>query len=259
LNPSLSILQEARRNMSRPVPPAAIVRDAALQVYLLGLVDFESCLKLQQHLVYELSGRNDRQGTVLICEHPPVITIGREGSRAHLRCEPQELVAREVGVRWLNRGGGCLVHVPGQLAIYPILPLQRIGMGLADYRQALEKTLLGVCEESRVAAWQQASDPGIWCRSGQLGFLGAAVKSWISYHGAFLNVAPDLDWMQLCQVNSVGRRSSSLSVERLRQTSMHGVRESVARLLAAACGYHRYHIYTGHPLLRRTKKVIAYA
>lgn len=245
--------------MSSTSPARGSAGDAALQIYLLGVVDFESCLKLQQHLVYDLSGRTDRQGTVLICEHPPLITIGREGSRAHLRCEPRDLEAREIDVRWLNRGGGCLVHVPGQLAIYPILPLQRIGMGLANYRQALETALLGVCEEARIAAWQQASDPGIWCRSGQIGFLGAAVKSWISYHGAFLNVAPDLDWMRLCDVNSLGRRSSSLSVERLRPTSMHGVRESVARLLAKACGYHRYHIYTGHPLLRRTKKVIEYA
>lgn len=245
--------------MSRPIPHAAPAGDSALQVYLLGLVDFESCLKLQQRLVYELSGRTDCQGALLICEHPPVLTIGREGSRAHLKCEPRDLLAREIDVRWLNRGGGCLVHVPGQLAIYPILPLQRLGMGLAAYRQALESTLLGVCEESRVVAWQQPSDPGIWCRSGQLGFVGAAVKSWISYHGAFLNVAPDLDWMQLCQVNSLNRRSSSMSAERLRQSSMHAVRESVARLLAAACGYQRYHVYTGHPLLRRTKKVIAYA
>ena len=245
--------------MTRPLPHAPATRDSALQVHLLGLVDFESCLKLQQHLIYELSGRTDRQGTVLICEHPPLITIGREGSIAHLKCEPRDLVAREIAVRWLNRGGGCLVHVPGQLAIYPILPLQRLGMGLAAYRQALETTLLGVCEESRVVAWQQPSDPGIWCRSGQLGFLGAAVKSWISYHGAFLNVAPDLDWMQLCRVNSLDRRSSSMSAERLRQASMPAVRESVARLLAAACGYHRYHLYMGHPLLRRTKKVNAYA
>ena len=245
-------------NSARPAnsgPP----RSSSLEVYLLGLVDFESCLKLQQQLVDELANRTDQQGTLLICEHPPVLTIGRDGSRAHLRCEPRDLQARQIDVRWLNRGGGCLVHVPGQLAIYPILPLQRIGMGLADYRFALESALLGVCDEARVAAWPQAADPGIWCRSGQLGFVGAAVKSWISYHGAFLNVAPDLDWMHLCQMNSLQRRASSMSAEKLRQVSMPTVREGIARRLAEACGYHRYHLYTGHPLLRRTKKVIAYA
>jgi lipoyl(octanoyl) transferase len=233
--------------------------NSSLEVYLLGLVDFESCLKLQQQLVYELSGREDRQGALLICEHPPLLTIGREGSRSHLRCEPAELQSRQIDVRWLNRGGGCLVHVPGQLAIYPILPLQRLGLGLEAYRSALESALLGVCEESKVVGWQQCSDPGIWCRGGQVGFVGAAIKSWISYHGAFLNVCPNLDWMQLCHSNSVQRRSTSLSAERMGAVSMHTVRESVARLLATACGYHRYHIYTGHASLRRTRKVIAYA
>lgn len=234
-------------------------RDGSLQVHLLGLVDFDSCVKLQQHLVYDLSGQVDQRGVLLICEHPPVLTVGREGSQAHLHCEPRDLTARQMELKWLNRGGGCLPHVPGQLAIYPILPLQRLGFGMAKYRDAMESALLRVCEEARVVAWQQPSDPGIWCRSGQLGFLGAAVKTWISYHGAFLNVSPDLQWMQLCQVNSLQRRATSLSAERLRQVSMHAVRESVARRMAEAFGYHRYHIFTGHPLLHRTKKVVAYA
>jgi len=250
--------------MSRPktqeqIPAPSARNESSLEVYLLGLVDFESCLKLQQQLVYEISGRVDRQGALLICEHPPVLTIGRDGSRAHLRCEPRDLLARQIDVRWTNRGGGCLVHVPGQLAIYPILPLRRLGLGLEAYRSALDTTLLSACEESKVSGWQQPGETGIWCRGGQVGFIGAAIKSWISYHGAFLNVCPNLDWMQLCHSNSLHRRSTSLSTERMGAVSMHTVRESLARLLAQTCGYHRYHIYTGHPMLRRTRKVIAYA
>src|SRR5207237_1247638 len=88
--------------------------EASLEVHLLGLVDFDACLFLQERLVEELSQRDDGHGAVLVCEHPPLITIGREGSQAHILCEPQELVARQLEVRWLNRGGGCLVHVPGQ-------------------------------------------------------------------------------------------------------------------------------------------------
>ena len=226
---------------------------------MLGVVDFESCLKLQQKLIDEASNRNDRQGTLLLCEHPPILTIGREGSQAHLRCEPKELLARQIEVRWMNRGGGCLVHVPGQLAIYPVLPLQRLGLGVETYRQILQRAILGACETCKVSAWQQPNETGIYCRSGQLGFIGAAIKSWISYHGAFLNVCPNLDWMQLCHCNSLHRRSTSLTAERMGSVSMHLVRECLARLLAQGCGYQRYHFYTGHPLLRRTRKVIAYA
>src|SRR5687767_7528881 len=87
----------------------------ALEVRLLGLVDFEAALFLQERLVYEIGGRDDTQGHLLICEHPPLITVGREGSRGHILVEPRDLVARQMEVRWLSRGGGCVAHAPGQL------------------------------------------------------------------------------------------------------------------------------------------------
>ena len=58
---------------------------APLEVYLLGIVDFDSALFLQERLAYEISGRSDAMGTLLLCEHPPLITVGREGSRSHIR------------------------------------------------------------------------------------------------------------------------------------------------------------------------------
>src|SRR2546426_281708 len=88
--------------------------DTALQVYLLGTVDLEAVLRLQRRLHFEISGQRD-QAILLLCEHPPVITVGRQGSRAHIFCGPEELRSRRWNVRWVNRGGGCLLHAPGQL------------------------------------------------------------------------------------------------------------------------------------------------
>src|SRR5437867_2374094 len=82
---------------------------APLSVHLLGLVDFEACQALQQRLVYESSGRRDGHITLLICEHPTVITIGRQGSRADIRLDARELASRGINLRWVNRGGGTLV------------------------------------------------------------------------------------------------------------------------------------------------------
>ena len=71
----------------------------------------------------------DRDSACLIlCEHPPLITVGRQGSRGHIRFDTEELFVRGWPVRWVNRGGGCLLHLPGQLAIYPILPLARLAV-----------------------------------------------------------------------------------------------------------------------------------
>lgn len=228
----------------------------SLEVHLLGCVDFEAGLLLQERLVYENSGRNDTQGDLLICEHPPLITIGREGSRSHLRIEPRELAARQMDVRWLNRGGGCLVHCPGQLAVYPIVPLQRLRMGLSEYRRCLEESVLDLCRELRVPAWRDDAHPGVFGRSGQFAFVGAAVKSWVSCHGLFVNVAPALEFQRMVDPGGDEPRVSSLAALRLKPTTMHQVRESLVRHLTARLGYTRSHLYTGHPLLRRTKKKV---
>lgn len=120
---------------------------ASLEVHLLGLVDFDAALALQEYLVFETAGRTDAQGTLLLCEHPPLITMGREASRAHLQTDAADLRRLEIDVRWLSRGGGAAVHSPGQLAIYPILPLDRLQLGLMDFRQRLEDAAAATCRE----------------------------------------------------------------------------------------------------------------
>src|SRR3954454_12447761 len=92
----------------RPLPP--------LEVYLLGLVDFEEVQQLQRRLVYDLGERGG--GSLLLCEHPPTISVGRSGSRAHIVPDDEELRAMGIKVHWVNRGGGCILHLPGQLAVY---------------------------------------------------------------------------------------------------------------------------------------------
>ena len=232
----------------------------ALEVYLLGLVDFDSALYLQQRLVYDIAGRDDRLAGLLVCEHPPIVTVGREGSSAHLLVQSDELLARQMDVRWLNRGGGCLVHAPGQLAVYPIVPLDRLGFGLTGYRRRLEQAVIGMCGDLHVEAFRLDDQPGVACRCGQFAFLGAAVKSWVSYHGMFVNVCPDMTLMRMAQSKAPASRITSLAAQRMRATSMHAVRASLVRHLATQLGYERFHLYTGHPLLRRTKRRIhAYA
>jgi lipoate-protein ligase B len=234
-----------------------VPREASLEVHLLGVVDFDACLHLQERLAIEIGGRNDGRGALLVCEHPPLITVGREGSRSHIHCSPEELAAREIEVRWLNRGGGCFVHLPGQLAIYPVVPLDRRGLGLADFRQRLEQAVVDACGEMRVDAERRNDKAGVWSRGGQVAHLGIVVRSWISSQGIFINVNPRMDVLGL--VRSDSGRTSSLAGERRVPTTMASVREAMIRRLAARLDYPRYHVYTGHPLLRRTRRVVAYA
>jgi lipoyl(octanoyl) transferase len=191
---------------------------------------------------------------VLICEHPRLITIGRLGSRAHLRADQQELDSRRLEVRWTNRGGGCVVHAPGQLAIYPIVTLRRTGWTLGDYLRRLHAALAGLCAELRIQGETPAGRHGLWGRSGQLAAVGVAVKDWTSYHGIFLNVCPSLDLVRLADSDPWGHASaSSLVSERQNAVKMTTVRESMIRHLAAALGCERYHLHTSHPLLQQNR------
>ena len=229
---------------------------AALEVRLLGLVDFDAALALQERLVYELSGRNDAQGALLLCEHPPLITLGREASAAQVTADLDDLRACEIDVRWIARGGGTIVHAPGQLAVYPILPLQRLALGLDEYRTRLEEAAVAVCRDMRVPVKRRPPEPGVWSRCGQVAYFGGAVKSWISFHGLFLNVDPDPSFLSLVSGNPGGERPTSLQALLLRPVSMAGVRESMIRHIAERFDYERFHIYTGHPWLKRTTQKV---
>lgn len=222
---------------------------------MLGLVDFDSALFLQERLVYEISGRNDRQGGLLVCEHPPLVTVGREGSHSHFLVEPRELVARQMPVRWLSRGGGCVVHAPGQLAVYPIVPLQRLGLGLAEYRRRLESAVVDACAESRIPTFRREDRPGVFCRLGKFAETGVAVKSATAWQGLFVNVQPAMDLVRLVRTSS-GGRLTSLATQQTRVLSMHAMREALVRRLAERLGYRRVHLYTGHPLLGRTRQTV---
>jgi lipoyl(octanoyl) transferase len=243
--------------MHPDLPNSTAPLNGSLEVYLLGLVDFEAALTLQERLMREAAGYDDGRGALLVCEHPPLITVGREGSQTEIRCSRAELFARQIPVRWLNRGGSSVVHVPGQLVVYAILPIAQRGWGLAEYRERLELSLLDAFCELRVRAWRLPETSGIFCRTGQLAQVGVAVRSWISSHGLFINVNPRTDILNLVQ--SAFGKSTSLTRERGHLITMPAVRESLIRQLAARLDYTRYHIFTGHPLLKRTKRVVAYA
>ncbi|TXT30698.1 MAG: lipoate-protein ligase B [Planctomycetota bacterium] len=229
-------------------------RSDSLQVFLLGTVEFESALRLQEQFRDDVIQRDDRLGGLFVCEHPPVVTIGREGSQTHLRRDLAEFNKLGINVRWLNRGGGAWMQCPGQIAVYPIVPLRRLGLGLTEYRQRLELAVLDVCRELHVAAHRIDEEPGIFCSLGQLAAVGVAVRSWVTTHGLTLNVSPDLSLLRTTRPNSRGLRPTSLQAARQRLTAIPKVRESLIRNLTERLGYEQSHLYTSIPGLKRTKR-----
>src|SRR5687768_9143003 len=98
-------------------------RDFAAHFHLMGCVDFDDCQSLQRRLAYDALTRADGRVAVLICEHPPLVTIGRAGSRSQVQIATDELAKRQLTIRYVSRGGGAILHGAGQIAVYPIVPL----------------------------------------------------------------------------------------------------------------------------------------
>ncbi len=224
-----------------------------LDVLLLGCVDFDAYLLLQDRLAVEIQSRTDRRGILLLCELPPVFTIGRDGGSADLPQDPDDLEAQRIPWRWVRRGGGTWRHGPGQLHVSIIMPVERWGMSPRDFRTALVKSMINTADELRVAAEPANVLPGITGRIGQFGYIGASIQSGVSQFGLILNVAPGFGVLSHAPR---GCRSSSLSAERMRPIAMASVRESLVRQLSTALGYQQVHVQTGHPWLRRTRQTV---
>ena len=223
-----------------------------LEVYLLGLVDFEDVLLLQRRIVYELGEL--RGASLILCEHPPTISVGRSGSRAHIGPDDETLRALGIRVHWVSRGGGCVLHLPGQLAAYLAIPLQPHGLTLTSYLEGLHKSVLGVLDEFDLDGSLRPDSPGVFLGSSRVASVGVAVSRWIAYHGVTLNVGPTLDLFDLIEEPGPGPsslRQTSMESRRQRCTPMSRVREALVRHLEQVLGLERHHVYTGHPLIRR--------
>jgi lipoyl(octanoyl) transferase len=232
-------------------PPPAEDSSPALQAYLLGQIDFGRCLELQQRLLEEIGGRGDGGITLLLCEHPAVITVGRGGSAADLALESTLLRSGQIEVGWVNRGGGSLMHCPGQLAVYPLVPLRWHGFSVGDYLERLQAGIVETLDDLGVRGHTPPGRHGVWGRTGQLAALGVAVRNWVTYYGAYVNVCPSLGLMRLVQSDPAQQtRMSSLVAERCGPAKMTAVRAALVGRLSEALGCDRYHLHTGHPLLR---------
>jgi lipoyl(octanoyl) transferase len=229
-------------------PPRELAREFPVHIHLLGQVDFEDCQSLQRRLAYDALSRADGRIVALLCEHPPLITVGRSGSRADVRLSGSELAARGLEARYIGRGGGAILHAPGQLAIYPIVPLAGHQLSVGEFVRRLQRALAELLIEYNVKPVPVPGSLALAGRSGVLAAVGVSVRQGVTMHGAFLNVNPEIrDFGRV--VVAGGQTMSSLLSHRALPTKMTKVRAALVTHLADAFHLDRYHLHTGHPLL----------
>ena len=163
-----------------------------LNVMNLDLEPYDSALELQHRLA--AARRDDRiEDTLVLLEHPPVITLGRRGDESNILVSHQWLADHGIQVRRVERGGDVTYHGPGQLVGYSIMDLRQHLQDAGWYMHSLEEVLIRTLADFGIIAKRLPGSIGVWLDdSRKIAALGARIEDWITYHGFALNVAPDL-------------------------------------------------------------------
>ena len=155
-------------------------------VHLADPIGYENGLELQQDTVARILAEEQGE-TILLLEHEPVYTIGRQRDQSSL------LQASSTGIPVFetNRGGQATYHGPGQLVGYPILDLTSRGKDLHEHLRLIEEALINGCAEFGVTAGRREGMTGVWVEDRKLASIGVGVRKWVSMHGFAINITKE--------------------------------------------------------------------
>jgi lipoyl(octanoyl) transferase len=210
----------------------------------LGRISYAEGLAVQQQVI---TAR--KQGliddTLLLLEHPPVLTLGRNAHRSNVLASDELLIQRGVELHEVNRGGDVTYHGPGQLVGYPILDLRgdlpgKKGphLGPVDYVRLLEEALIRTCGDFGVMTQRICKLTGVWTLAGgsirekKIAAIGVHISQGITSHGFALNVTTDLrdfDWIVPCGITDRQVTSLELEADSDRQPTMETALHATAR------------------------------
>lgn len=161
-----------------------------------GLVPYGEALELQERLVVQRRS-GEIPDTLVLLEHPHVITMGSSTDEAHVLVDEAERARRGIELFKAGRGGDVTYHGPGQAVAYPILDLKPDRKDLHAYLRDLETWLIRVVASFGVEGHRSDAGTGVWTANGKLAAIGVRVSSgWITSHGVALNVAADLSYFE---------------------------------------------------------------
>ena len=176
----------------------------------LGRMDYKECWDLQRSLfdaliAQKMSRRTESPadseesiGTVLVVEHPAVYTLGKNGKESNLLLGEEYL--RSIGADFyrIDRGGDVTFHGEGQIVGYPIIDIEQLGIGLRDYIDALEQSVIDTMAHYGIEAGRLAGASGVWLGSAEqhnlrkICAIGVRASRFVTMHGFALNVSTDL-------------------------------------------------------------------
>lgn len=215
-----------------------------------GLTDYREALRWQERLS-EARRAGLIGDTLLLLEHPPIFTFGRQGGRENLLLPEPELKTRGIDMADVNRGGNVTFHGPGQLVGYPVLDLGDHVPDVHWYLGMLEEVLIRAAGEYGVAAVRRPGLTGVWVGGDKLASIGVALRGWVTTHGFAINVANDLRCFEM--INPCGLKNTamtSLSLLLGRPVEVAGVADKVKSHFAVVFGVKLLDLQPGDALVR---------
>jgi lipoyl(octanoyl) transferase len=233
----------------------------------LGRLDYEAALERQQQ-VCALRQQEQIGDVLLLVEHPPVLTMGRNSDREHLVAGEETLARRGISLFETNRGGDVTYHGPGQLVGYPIFNLRSFTpqLGIVVYLRWLEEVLIRACADFGVLTQRVPGRAGVWTIPGgevpekKIAALGVHVAQGVTTHGFALNVTTDLEDFQLivpCGIHDRGVTSLEMEADLEPAPSMDQAANAVSRHFGRVFGRQMVWVETLQDLLPADETVTA--
>ncbi|MDH4203352.1 MAG: lipoyl(octanoyl) transferase LipB [Phycisphaerae bacterium] len=186
------------------------------------LLQLELCRKRQ---------KDEIDNTVLIVEHPAVITLGARKSENKLLTDEKVLKGKGIEVVHVGRGGGTTAHNPGQLVVYPIIKLKSLKLDVNAYIRTLEQVGIELLQSLGVESARRKGLPGLWIGEKKIASIGVQLKKWVSFHGMAININNDLSIFEHivpCGLDSVAM--TSVEKETGKPADMEAAKETLKEL-----------------------------
>jgi len=214
----------------------AVGMSSLLRVQDIGRRPYRPVMYLQEQLV-ECRKREEIPDTLLLVEHDPVYTLGRNADAGNVVASPAQLAAMGIEVVEAGRGGDVTYHGPGQLVCYPILDLAARGGKVVAYVGSLEETVVRVLAGFGVCAGLDGEHRGVWVGRDKIAAIGVRITKGITWHGFSVNVSVDTaHYRGIVPCGIVGRGVTSLD-RLVGKTDMKDVKARVVQEFAASFSY----------------------
>ncbi len=175
-----------------PAERIPVQREKICEAFYLGRVPYQQAEDLQRELVARRKA-GEITDVLLLLEHAPVITLGRNARRENIVSSLETLGREGIEISETNRGGDVTYHGPGQIVGYPILDLAPIRKDVVWYVRTLEEILIRTAGDFGIAAGRIAGLTGVWVKGAKLASIGIHVSRWVTSHGFAMNLKTDLE------------------------------------------------------------------